>query len=194
MTMPASRRLPGRQDCFVPKLNPDQSERWVKPFQIQGVTCDDRIICRLRTDYDMGIGDVRCTRPREQRADGLSLRSVQRDYFGFVELDHAPKAYLPGRVPNDLREGSRRDDNPIPVFQSRVEDGEDPAVISFQRNQPASVENDSVHAALRGLLPRLRAESIFLAHARSSGWSGPPVFFSACSMIVRHSAALSRDS
>jgi hypothetical protein len=82
----------------------------------------------------MGIGDVRCTRPRELRADGLSLRSVQRDYFGFVKLDHPPKANLPGRVPNDLGEGSGRDDNPIPVLQRRIEDGEDAAVISFQRN------------------------------------------------------------
>jgi hypothetical protein len=141
----------------------------------------------------MGIGDVRCTRPREQRADGLGLRSVQWDYFGFVELDHPPKAYLPGRVPNDLREGSGRDDNPISVLQSRIEDGEDPAVISFQRNQPASVENDSVHAAVRGRVPRLRGESIFLAHARSFGLSGPPVFFSASSTIARNSAAFSRD-
>jgi len=192
MTMAASRRLPGRQACLA-ALNPDQPERWVKPFQIEGVACEDRIARRLRTDYDMGIGDVRCTRPREQRADGLSLRSVQRDYFGFAELDHPPKAYLPGRVPNDLREGSGRDDNPIPVLQSRIEDGEDPAVISFQRNQPASVENDSVHAAFRGLVGRLRAESVFLAHARSFGLSGPPVFFSASSTIARNSAAFSRD-
>ena len=83
------------------KLNPDQSERWVKPFQITGVACDDRIACRLHTYYDMCVGDVRRTRPRKQPGDGLSLRSVQRDYFGFVELDHPPKAYLPGRVPND---------------------------------------------------------------------------------------------
>jgi hypothetical protein len=192
MTMAASRRLPGRQACLA-ALNPDQPERWVKPFQIEGVACEDRIARRLRTDYDMGIGDVRCTRPREQRADGLSLRSVQRDYFGLVELDHPPKAYLPGRVPNHLREGSGRDDNPIPVLQSRIEDGEDPAVISLQRNQAASIENDSVHATFRGLVPPLRAASVFLAHARSFGLSGPPVFFSASSTIARNSAAFSRD-
>lgn len=148
MSVPANWRLPGHQAC-ADALNPDQPERWVKPLKIKGVACDDRIACRLRTYYNVGIGDVRCTRPRQQRADGLSLRSVQRDYFGFVELDQPPKAYLPGRIPNDLREGSGRDYNPIPVLQSRVEDGEDPAVISFQRNQPASVENDSVHAAFR---------------------------------------------
>jgi hypothetical protein len=141
----------------------------------------------------MGIGDVRCTRPREQRADGLSLRSVQRNYFGFVELDHPPKAYLPGGIPNDLRESSGRNDNPIPVQQSRIEEGEDPAVISFQGNQPASIENDSVHAGVRGMVPRLRAESVFLAQARSFGLSGPPVFFSASSTIARNSAAFSRD-
>jgi len=175
------------------KLNPDQSERWVKPLQIQGVAGDDRIACRLRTYYDMGVGDVRCTRPREQRADGLSLRSVQRDYFSLVELNHPPKAHLPGRIPNDLCESSGRDDNPISVLQGRIEDGIDPAVIPFHRNQPASVENDSVHAAVRGLVPRLRAESIFLAHARSFGLSGPPVFFSASATISRNSAAFSRD-
>jgi hypothetical protein len=192
MSVPANWRLPGHQAC-ADALNPDQPERWVKPLKIKGVACDDRIACRLRTYYNVGIGDVRCTRPRQQRADGLSLRSVQRDYFGFVELDHPPKAYLPGRIPNDLREGSGRDYNPIPVLQSRIEDGEDPAVISFERNQPASVENDSVHAAFRGLVPRLRAESIFLAHERSFGLSGPPVFFSASSTIARNSAAFSRD-
>ena len=93
-------------------------------------------------------------------------------------------AILRSLVPNDLREGSGGDDNPIPVRESRIEDGEDPAVISFQRNQPAGIENDSVHAAVRGLVPRLRAESIFLAHARSFGLSGPPVFCSASSTIA----------
>jgi hypothetical protein len=185
-------RRPDHQACFAP-LNPDQPESRVKPSKIEGVACDDRIACRLRTHYDVGVGDVRCARPREQRADSLSLRSVQRDYLGFVELDHPPKAYLPGRVPNDLREGSGRNDNPIPVLQRRIEDGEYPAVISFQRNQPSSVENDSVHAAFRGLAPRLRAESIFLAHARSLGLSGPPVSLSASSTIARNSAAFSRD-
>src|SRR5215472_16583756 len=158
-----------------------------------GVAGDDRIACHLRTYYDVCIGDVRCTRPREQRADGLGLRSVQRNYFGLVELDNPPKAYLPGRIPDDLREGSGRDDNAIPVLQSRIQDGKDPAVISFQRNQPASVENDSVHAAFRGLVPRFRAESIFLAHARSFGLSGPPVSFSASFTVARNSAAFSRD-
>src|SRR5436305_955189 len=89
---------------------------------IKRVACDDRIPCPLRTYYDVGIGDVRCSRPGEQRADGLSLRSVQRDYFGFVELDHPPKAHLPGRVANDLRESRGRDDNPIPVLESRIDD------------------------------------------------------------------------
>jgi hypothetical protein len=44
-----------------------------------------------------------------------------------------------------------------------VENGEDPAVISFQRNQPAGLENDCVHTAVCRLVARARAGSIFLA-------------------------------
>ena len=40
---------------------------------------------------------------RASSADSLSVRSVERYHLGFIELDHPPKAYLPGRVPDDLR-------------------------------------------------------------------------------------------
>src|SRR5215468_4940613 len=97
------------------------------------------------------------------------MRSVQWDYFGSLKLNHPPKPHLPGRVANDLRQSRGWDDDSTVLLQSGIESQQDPAIVPFQRNQPASVENDSVHAAFRGLAPRFRAESILLAHARSLG-------------------------
>ena len=50
----------------------------------------------------MGIRDIGGSGSPWQRAYGLSLRPVQRDYPSPLKLNHPPKAHLPGRVPNDL--------------------------------------------------------------------------------------------
>ena len=85
------------------------------------------------------------------------------------------------------------DDDSSAVLQRCSENGVDPAMISFERNQAAGIENDSVHAAFRGLPPRIRCESTFLAHARSFGVSGPPVLFRTWFTMARNSAAFSSD-
>ena len=176
-----------------PRSDGDDAELWVKPSQIEGVARDDRKAQPLRADHDVSIGDVGRPRLREQRADSLSMRSVKRDHFGFIMLDHPPQAHLLSRIPNDLRENGGRNDDSVPVFQGRSENGKNSAIVSFDRNQAASIKSNSVHAAFRGLAPRLRGKSILLAQARSFGVSGPPVAFRAWSTIARNSAAFSRD-
>src|SRR5581483_4451149 len=174
-------------------LNADHSEAGVKPFQIERVARDDCIACRLRADHDVSIRDVGGARLREQRPDGLCLRTVQGHHLGFIELDHSPKAYLLGWIPNDLRESRGRYDDPVSILHSGSKKGDDPAIVSFQRNQPTGVKCDSAHATFCGLAPRFRGESIFRAHARSFAFSGPPVSFRASSTMARNSAAFSRD-
>ena len=147
----------------------------------------------MRAYNYVGVGYVRGARLCKQSADCLSVRCIQSDYLRVLKLNHTPKAYLPGRIPDDLRESRSRNDNAMPILQSGTENREDATIISFERNQPASIENDSTHAALRDLAPRLFDESIFLAQARSFGLSGPPVSLRTCSTMARNSAELSKD-
>lgn len=141
----------------------------------------------------MRIGDIRCSCSGEQRTDGLSVRSVERDDLGFIEMDHSPKAYLSGWVANDLPESRCGYGDPVPVLQSRIENSEDAAIIPFQCDQPTGVESDSIHATFRGFGRRFRADSILLAQARSFGLSGPPVASRASFTMARNAAALSSD-
>lgn len=53
--------------------------------------------------HHVSISDVRRSRSREQRANGLSMQSVKRDHVGFIMLDHPPQAHMPGQIPSDLR-------------------------------------------------------------------------------------------
>ena len=70
-------------------LHSYESKLWVKPFQIERIARNDRIAA-LGADYHVRVGDVRRTRPREQRANRLRVSSVERHHFGFVKLDHPP--------------------------------------------------------------------------------------------------------
>ncbi|MBL8295643.1 MAG: hypothetical protein JNN08_27605 [Bryobacterales bacterium] len=108
-------------------------------------------------------------------------------------MKHPPKAHLPGWIPNDLRQRRGWNDDPAILLQSSIENQKDPAIVPFQRDQPAGVEDDPLHAAFRGLAPRFRAESMLLAHARSLGLGGPPVALRPSSIMARNSAAFSRD-
>ena len=180
-----------RKRCLL--LDGYQPDLRIEPFQIEWVARDHRIPCDLRADYDVRIGDVRGSGLPEQRACGLSMRSVQRDYLGPLKLDYSLKTHLPGGVPNDLRQSRGWNDDSTVLLQSGIKSQKHPAVVPFQRDQSTGVENDSVHAAFRGLPPRFRAESIRLAHARSLGLGGPPVAFSPSSIMARNAAAFSRD-
>jgi hypothetical protein len=162
-----------RSHYLGPALDSNDSKFGVKPSKVARIARDDRMAGHLRAYHNVSTGDIRRPRPHQQYADGLSVRPVQWDHFRSVMLDHPPKAYLIGRIPNDLRESSGRHDDTVPVLQNRSQNGEDSAVISFQRNQAVRVEGNSVHAAFGGLDPRLRGDSIFLAQARSFGVSGP---------------------
>src|SRR5580658_584166 len=71
-------------------LHSDESKPWVKPSQIERIARDNRIVCSLGADHHVSVGDVRRTRLREQRANGLCASSVERRHFGFVKLDHSP--------------------------------------------------------------------------------------------------------
>lgn len=141
----------------------------------------------------MRIGDIRCSCSGEQRTDGLSVRSVEWDDLGFLEMDHPPKAYLSGWVANDLRESCCGYDDPAPVLQSRIENREDAAIIPLQRDQPTGVESDSIHATFPEFVRRLRADSTLLAQARSFAWSGPPVASKASFTMALNAAAFSSD-
>jgi hypothetical protein len=121
------------------------------------------------------------------------MGSVQRDYLSPLKLNHAPQAHLPSGVANDLGQGRGWNDNSALLFQSGIESQKDPAIVPLRRNQAASIENDSVHAAFRGLALRFRADTILLAHARSLGLGGPPVAFSPSSIMARKAAAFFRD-
>jgi hypothetical protein len=92
-----------------------------------------------------------------------------------------------------LRQSRGWNEDSTMLLYRRIESQKDPAVIPFERDQPAGVENDSVHAAFRGLPPRFRAESILFAHARSLGLGGPPVAFSPSFIMARNAAAFSKD-
>ena len=168
----------------------DHPELRIEPLQIEWVAGDHGITLGSRAYNDVGVDDVRGAGPRKQCPNGLGMRSIQRDDLRCIELDHAPKAYLSGRVPDDLRQSRSGNQDAVSILQSRTENGKDPTVIAFHGNKTASVESNPVHAVFRRLV---RAESIFLAHARSLRLSGPPVSFKASSTIARNSAAFSRD-
>ena len=57
----------------------------------------------------------------EQRSNGLGMRPVQWDHLSSIELDHTPKAYLFGGVPDDLRESGGGNYDSVPVVESRLE-------------------------------------------------------------------------
>ncbi|MBM3735874.1 MAG: hypothetical protein FJW39_08830 [Acidobacteria bacterium] len=69
--------------------------------------------------------------------------------------------------------------------------GEDPAVVSLQRDEAAGIERNTRQAAFPGvafLAFRFCGESIFFAQARSFAVNGPPVSISAWSIIALNSA------
>ncbi len=171
------------------RLDGDDSEIWSKAPKIEGVAGKNRMACAPRTDHDVSIGDVRRACLREQSADALCMPSIKRDHLRLVILDHPPQAHLFSGIPNDLCERRSRNDDTVSALQSRRKDRKNAAVVSFQGDQAARVESDSVQAAFRGLAPRLRGESICFAHSRSFGVSGPPVAISTSSTSARNSAA-----
>jgi hypothetical protein len=62
------------------------------------------------------------------------MRSIQWDHLSPLKLNHPPKAYLPGWVPNDLRQNRGwNDDSPI-LLQRSIKSEKDSAVVPFQRD------------------------------------------------------------
>jgi hypothetical protein len=102
-------------------LHGDQSELRIQASEIDWVAGDDSITRRLRAYNDVAIDNVGRTRLREQRSNGLGMRSVQRDHLRFIELDHTPKAHLFGWVPDNLSESRGGNYDAVPVLQGRIE-------------------------------------------------------------------------
>ena len=99
-----------------PLLHGDHAEARVKPVKIERVACDNSIARCLRAYDHVGIDNIRRAGLREQCANGLGMRPIQWDHLRSIELDHTPKAYLLGRVPDDLRESGRRNDDAVAVL------------------------------------------------------------------------------
>ncbi len=163
-------------------LNRDYQKFGIETSKVKRIAGDDCGSCPLRANHHMGVGNIARTRFREQNAHRLSVMPVQRNHHGPRALNQPPQSCLPGGIPNHLRQRGSRNNELAGIYHGHADEAENPAVISLERDQPARVEGDAVHAAFRGLAffaPRLRGESIFLAQAHSLAVSGPPVSASA---------------
>ena len=162
----------------VGSLDRDGEQRGIEPCEVKRIAGNDGGLCLLRANDHVRVRNIPGAGLGQQDPDGLGMGSVQGDHLGPVKLDHPPQPGLPGRIPNHLGESRGRDDEPSAVPEDRVEQHVERAVIPFERDQPARVENDALHATFRGLAVlglRLRGDIIFLAHSRSFGVTGPPV-------------------
>src|SRR5262249_39677077 len=71
----------------ISSLHSYQPNPRIESLEIERIARDNSVLCHLSTDDDVGIRDVRGGGFREQGANRLSVRSVQRDYLRFIELD-----------------------------------------------------------------------------------------------------------
>ena len=79
-------------------LDCDDAQFGVKAPHIARVTRDHRMPRFLCADDNVRIGNVRRSAARKQRADSLSVASIQRYDFGPVTLDQTPETHLPCRI------------------------------------------------------------------------------------------------
>ena len=110
-------------------------------------------------------------------------------------LHHAPETHLLGRIANHLGKGGGGDNNAIVAIQRHPDNGKNSTIISLQRDEATGIERDARQAAFPGvifLVRRFCGESIFLAHARSFGVSGPPVSIRPWSIMALNSEEFSR--
>jgi hypothetical protein len=112
----------------------DDAQFGIKAPHIVWVTRDHRMPRLLRANDNVRIGNVRRSAARQQRADSLSVASIQRYDIGAVTLDQTPETHLPCRITNDLRERRSRNDDSVPVLEGRRNQRKDPPVAALQRD------------------------------------------------------------
>jgi len=134
-------------------LDCDDAQFGVKAPHIARVTRDHRMPRFLCADDNVRIGNVRRSAARKQRADSLSVASIQRYDFGPVTLDQTPETHLPCRITNDLCERRGRNDDSVPILEGCRNQRKDPPVAALQRDETTGVESNAVHALFRALDP-----------------------------------------
>ena len=171
--------------------NSDYAEARVKSPDIEGIACDYCVAYPLRADYDVSVGNVRRPTLSQQRSHRLGVDRVKGHHGSLVVLHQPPQTHLLGRVADDLSKSSGGDNNSTVAIQSHPHNGKHPAIISLQRDEAARIERDTGQAAFPGVVffvLRLCGDSIFLAHARSPGFKGPPVSIKPWSIMSLNSA------
>ena len=134
-------------------LDCDDAQFGVKAPHIARVTGYHRMPRSLCADDNVRIGNVRRSTARKQRADSLSVASIQRYDFGPVTLDQTPETHLPCRITNDLRERRGWNDDSVPILEGCRNQRKDPPVAALQRDETTGVESNAVHALFRALDP-----------------------------------------
>ena len=142
----------------------------------------------------MGIDNVRCCRPRQQKTNLCRIEAAERYEVRAGLANEPAEADLAREMMDDLSERRCGNGDAKAAFGGARDERQYPAVVFVYGDQGAGIERDAAHAArlvpwpLRGDLGERRAS----AQARSFCFSGPPVRRSVVSSISCQPAASKR--
>jgi len=173
-------------------LDDDQMQSGSDSTEIAFIACDHGLPGSLRAHHDVSVDDISRPGSRQQETNGRGIRSVERNQVGVGLANQPRETGLPGRAAHRLSEGGRWNCDAHASVHCSCKQCEDLAIVPVQRDEAASVERDTAHAALpfpERFEPGARTES---AQALSSFVRGPPVCWRASWSISRQPAASCR--
>jgi len=96
----------------------------------------------------MGIGDIRRSCLREQKADSRCIGSIERNEVR-GNLAYQPREpRLSGRVAKRLSQRGSRNGHPHAKFVCAHQESDYPPIVPVESDQAASVKSEAAHAAL----------------------------------------------